>query len=1035
MAKVIITIPSVDTDPIQIPHNLLDGLQGGITGQYYHLTQSQYNNLGTIPTIQQVLNAGSKTVSFDGSNSTGEFFEGDVNERTFTLNLSNGLTGNLARSNYFNLSPNSSMLENTYDGFFGGIGVSNGTPYIAHTEGNNSTIVGFAGPADTNTTLLFPSKVNGTYLLATLGDNLSLFTNNGDGTSPFATLADIITPPTITDLPEDFLVITQVGVEIKYYTDSFRTLDISSLVGVTVDNTNEIVRNGNDLFITGNFIDNATNQFILRLIDCKIVNNILTYESSSWADIGMAKVHSFKFHRGFIYYANRADDNAVSQKIGKINPYDFTDIRILSLPVSGNYIGRTSDIMCYKNAVYILMCSASSTASYMIKIDENLTSYETLFNYGGTTGKRVALGSPFMIYNDEFYIPNFSRTTGVFDKAGMGVFSMTGTLKRETSLQTINIAPGTTSFPYPHWMTIFNGKVIFTSVFNRFIARFDCNTLALEESVYFLEDITDDNHVGLDGYIYLGEETIGSNLVKIKYNNFTDKTAVTTVNHASGALERMPFPESLITKLSELKNDSGFITGAEASGIYQPLDSDLTSIAALTTSSYGRSFLTLADASAARTLTGAQAALSGTGFVKISGTTISYDNSTYLTTSSASSTYFPLIGGDITGTVGSGFVGLIPQSSAPSTPASGVRLYARSTGAFSWKGTNGFERSFTGTGLTADRSYTLPDATTTLLGIDNIATVTNKDLSSGTNTFPTFNQDTAGSAAKLTTARTIGIITGDATSTGSSFDGTANNTNSITLATVNSNVGTFGSSTMSPMITVNAKGLITAISNTTIAPAIGNVSGLGSGIATFLATPSSANLITAVTDETGSGSLVFGTTPTITTPNISGAAVFSTNFSITGGATTDLIRGNGSSASTNGIVQGANVGTDVTSGSRATILSTTTFKNAVWQLQNQTSFLSMLNVVAPSSPYSIPVTNNQIFITHNGTIATDTLPTLANGTGVMITIINMGSGIVTLNSNAGGSDIWDGGVSLATTAIAAGSTMILYGNSSKFVIL
>ena len=39
------------------------------------------------------------------------------------------------------------------------------------------------------------------------------------------------------------------------------------------------------------------------------------------------------------------------------------------------------------------------------------------------------------------------------------------------------------------------------------------------------------------------------------------------------------------------------------------------------------------------TFNGKQAALSGTGFVKISGTTISYDNSTYLTTSAAASTY------------------------------------------------------------------------------------------------------------------------------------------------------------------------------------------------------------------------------------------------------------------------------------------------------------------------------------------------------------------------------------------------------------
>jgi hypothetical protein len=46
-----------------------------------------------------------------------------------------------------------------------------------------------------------------------------------------------------------------------------------------------------------------------------------------------------------------------------------------------------------------------------------------------------------------------------------------------------------------------------------------------------------------------------------------------------------------------------------------------------------------------------QQALNGTGFVKISGTTISYDNSTYLTTAAAASTYLALAGGTMTGNV------------------------------------------------------------------------------------------------------------------------------------------------------------------------------------------------------------------------------------------------------------------------------------------------------------------------------------------------------------------------------------------------
>jgi len=48
------------------------------------------------------------------------------------------------------------------------------------------------------------------------------------------------------------------------------------------------------------------------------------------------------------------------------------------------------------------------------------------------------------------------------------------------------------------------------------------------------------------------------------------------------------------------------------------------------------------------------------------------------------------------------------------------------------------------------------------------------------------------------------------------------------------------------------------------------ITSFGTGIATFLGTPSSANLASAVTDETGSGSLVFGTSPTLTTPTVTG---------------------------------------------------------------------------------------------------------------------------------------------------------------------
>ena len=62
------------------------------------------------------------------------------------------------------------------------------------------------------------------------------------------------------------------------------------------------------------------------------------------------------------------------------------------------------------------------------------------------------------------------------------------------------------------------------------------------------------------------------------------------------------------------------------------------------------------------------------------------------------------------------------------------------------------------------------------------------------------------------------------------------------------------------------------------------ITSFGTGVATWLGTPSSANLAAAVTDETGTGSLVFSTSPTLVTP-ILGAAT-GTSLALTGGALT-----------------------------------------------------------------------------------------------------------------------------------------------------
>jgi len=220
-------------------------------------------------------------------------------------------------------------------------------------------------------------------------------------------------------------------------------------------------------------------------------------------------------------------------------------------------------------------------------------------------------------------------------------------------------------------------------------------------------------------------------------------------------------------------------------------------------------------------------------------------------------------------------VGLTNTAIGASSPSTGAFTTVTASSTIAATG------AVTGSNLSGTHSGTSSGTNTG----DQTITLTGGVTGSGTGSF---------AATVVTNANLTGAITsvGNATSLGSFSS--ANLASALTDET-GSGAAVFATS---PTLTTPILGTPSSgtLSSCTGLPISTGVSGLGTGIATLLATPSSANLAAAITDETGSGSLVFATSPTLVTPalgtpsalvgtNITGtAAAFNINGTV--GATT-----------------------------------------------------------------------------------------------------------------------------------------------------
>lgn len=125
--------------------------------------------------------------------------------------------------------------------------------------------------------------------------------------------------------------------------------------------------------------------------------------------------------------------------------------------------------------------------------------------------------------------------------------------------------------------------------------------------------------------------------------------------------------------------------------------------------------------------------------------------------------------------------------------------------------------SFNGSAnVSSDIILTTVNANTGTFGASNLIpqiTVDSKGRVTSVTQVPVTTATNAETANQLFTARTI-AATGDA-AWSVSFNGASNVSGTLTLTTVNSNIGSFGSSSAIPVITVDAKGRITAVSTQT----------------------------------------------------------------------------------------------------------------------------------------------------------------------------------------------------------------------------